>query len=58
MLQCVWPYMQTASAFRWWRIGPQHDHRETATPTGTKLVAQASEKQTYLVLDQLWIHMQ
>lgn len=36
--------MLPVSALRWCRTGPALDHRETVTPTGTKLVIQPSEK--------------
>ena len=39
-------YVQPFSASQWWCWAgwPPRDHRKTATPAGTKLVIQASEK--------------
>lgn len=37
-------YVQPPSAFQWWWTGPPHDHRETATPTGTTPAKQPSGK--------------
>lgn len=44
-------YVQPFSVSRWW-TGPPHDHRDTATPTGSKLVIQTSEKKKGI---QYWI---
>lgn len=44
-------YVQPPSAFQRWWTGPPHDHRETATPTGTTPAKQPSGNN----INQYWI---